>query len=145
MSSTWLALGMLLFSGVLIAVQATVDVALGRSLGLCFFAFIFTVVQLVACLPPLVLEWPLPWEALARTPWWQYVGGALGMPILLMMAWAMGKSGSFAGLVALLVGQLAMGLMVDRFGLFGAPFHPITPARLAGFVLVLAGLILAKQ
>ncbi len=131
--------------GALISTQATINVALGRTLGLWLFAFIFTVVQLVATLPTLVaLSWPPRWSLLAATPSWQLIGGVLGMPILAGMAYGLGRTGTFTGLIALLVGQMAMGLVIDRLGLFQAPVHVISPQRIGGFILVVAGLLLAR-
>lgn len=136
---------MLIGSGAMIATQATLNVGLGRSLDLWFFAFVFTVVQLFFCLPPLLLlGWPPRWSALSATPWWQYLGGALGVPALAAMSYGLGRTGTGTGLVGLLIGQLFMGMCIDRFGLFGAPAQAITGPKLVGFGLVILGVWISK-
>ena len=99
------------------AIQATVNVALRGSLGTWFFAFVFTVIQLGASLPPL----------------------------LAAMSFGLGRTGTFEGFIALLVGQLGMGILIDRFGLFNAPMHAISLTRIGGLLLVVVGVWLAKQ
>lgn len=144
--SEWFAIIILCICGAAISTQATVNVALGRSLGLCFYAFVFTVVQLIATIPPLALFGrPIPWHVLGAVPWWQYIGGALGMPILIGMSSAMGRTGTFAGLTALLFGQMIMGLLIDRFGLFAAPMHVITWQKVVGLGFVALGVWFSRQ
>ena len=144
--SDWVAIIILAVSGGVLAVQATLNVALRGSLGTWFFAFIFTVVQLAASLPPLLAyEWPLRWNLLGQTPSWQFIGGLLGVPLLAAMAFGLGRTGTFEGFIALLVGQLGMGIMIDRFGLFNAPMNPISLNRIGGLLLVVAGLWVSKR
>lgn len=139
----------LICCGCMISVQATLNVPLGRAFGIWVYPIVFTLVQLVLCLPA---GWLSAGGGLASTlsgfgklPWWAYIGGALGLPILVGMAFSFAKTGTFVGLVALLVGQLAMGLLIDQFGLFGAPVNPVTFSRVLGLGLVMTGVFLAKQ
>jgi transporter family-2 protein len=39
----------------------------------------------------------------------------------------------------IIIGQLAMGIIIDHFGLFGAAIRQIDAARLIGAVLLIAG------
>jgi transporter family-2 protein len=49
-------------------------------------------------------------------------------------------------LVALVVaGQMAAGLLVDRFGVLGYPQVPVTPLRLLGAVLLVVGALLVLR
>lgn len=141
--SQFIPIFILVGCGCLIGVQAATDVVLGKSLGLWLFALMFTVVQLLFCIPPVIIHsvrWHnVRWSAIWEVPWWQYIGGALGVPVLAGMAFALARTGTFAGLVSLLLGQLAMGILVDQFGLFQAPVHPITLPRILGFVFVVIG------
>ncbi len=144
--SVWFPIVLLTISGAFMAIQATVNVALRISLGTWFFAFVFTVIQLAASIPPLVaMEWPPKLGLLGATPTWQYVGGLLGVPLLAAMSFGLGRTGTFEGFIALLVGQLGMGILIDRFGLFNAPMHAISLSRVGGLLLVVVGVWLAKQ
>ena len=51
-----------------------------------------------------------------------------------------------SGLTALVVaGQLAVAVAVDRFGLLGIAKQQISPARIVGLVLLLAGVVLVVR
>jgi transporter family-2 protein len=140
-----LAIVMLVACGALISTQATMNATLGRSLGLPLFVVVFSAIQLLFTFPVLLLwDWPPRMASLGQTPWWQYVGGVLGVILLIGMSAGLSRVGTFAGFVALLVGQLTMSMIVDRFALFGAHFTPITWQRLAGFGLVMGGMWLTR-
>jgi transporter family-2 protein len=50
-----------------------------------------------------------------------------------------------ATVVALIVvGQMLASLAFDHFALLGAPHYPVTPARVAGAALLIAGAILTR-
>ena len=40
---------------------------------------------------------------------------------------------------------LLIGLILDHFGAFGTPQHPISLGRLAGIALVLAGVLMVRR
>ena len=137
------ALALLVACGMLIAVQATMNAALGRSLGLALFTVVFSALQLAASFP-LLLGWPPRFENFAAASWWQYVGAALGVPILVGIAFGIGRTGTFVAMMALLVGQLAAGLLIDHQGWLGRPANPVTWSKGLGLLLALSGVYLAR-
>lgn len=139
-----LALLLLIFSGAMIATQATLNGALGRSLGLALFVFVFSFMQTAFSLP-LLLNAKFDWQVFVATPWWQHIGSFLGVFILLAIAYALPKVGTFAAMAALLVGQMSMGLVIDQFGLFGNSVQPITALKFLGLVFLGVGVYLVKQ
>jgi transporter family-2 protein len=44
----------------------------------------------------------------------------------------------------LVAAQLVMGVLIDRFGLIGFPERALSPGRLAGVVLLIAGALLVR-
>lgn len=48
-------------------------------------------------------------------------------------------------LVLPILGQVVMGLFIDRFGLFGAPVLQVPWARVLGAVVVLAGIVMVLR
>jgi len=38
-----------------------------------------------------------------------------------------------------------MSVLMDHFGLLGVPVNPVTPAKMLGFLLLLAGVILIRK
>ena len=45
---------------------------------------------------------------------------------------------------AVIVGQLAAGLVIDHFGWFNVPVHKVSPERLLGAVLLVGGMALIR-
>ena len=48
-------------------------------------------------------------------------------------------------LAAAVVGQLLVSILIDHFGWFGVPVQPVSIARLAGAVSLVAGLFLIQR
>src|SRR6476659_7298727 len=63
----------------------------------------------------------------ARQPPWLWLGGAMGAFIVLTVTFATPRIGTAATIGLLIAGQLAMGVVIDRFGLFG--FEQIAISR----------------
>ncbi len=55
------------------------------------------------------------------------------------------RIGTFSTVALLIAGQLLAGALIDAFGLLGSPRIPVTPARVAGLVLVAAGAALTLR
>ena len=138
------ALFILIFAGFMIATQATLNGALGRSLGLCLFTFVFSLMQTVFSVP-LLFKQPWRWDLVLAAPWWQHIGSLLGVFILLSISHALPKVGTFTAMVCLLVGQMSMGVLIDQFGWFGMPVQTITPAKILGLMCLGVGVYLIKQ
>jgi transporter family-2 protein len=136
----------LIVIGAMIAVQSTLNSALGRHVGLALFVVVFSVIQTVLALPVLAV-WggPVRWAELVRVPWWQHVGALFGVCILIGLAYGVPKTGTFVAMCSLLVGQMLMGVMIDQFGWFGAEVQPVTLMKIVGLVFLFLGVILIKQ
>jgi len=80
----------------------------------------------------------------ARYPWWIWTGGIAGAAYVLAavtLARPLGVATLFA---AIIVGQLAAGLVIDHFGWFNVPVHRVSPERLIGAVLLVGGMALIR-
>jgi transporter family-2 protein len=140
-----LALITVAICGGLMATQATMNAGLGRALGLPFFTVVFSFLQLAFSIPYLIgWGWPPATAKLADAPWLLYVGAPLGVLILAGMSYGLSRTGTFAGFVSVLFGQLFIGALIDQFGLFGAPVHQITVPRAIGIFVVTFGVWLAR-
>ncbi len=81
-------------------------------------------------------------SAIGGAPWWSWLGGLCGVTMVFTAVVAVRPLGA-AGLIACFVtGQLVSSVLVDHYGWLNIPKTPITPARLIGVVLLLAGLTL---
>jgi transporter family-2 protein len=78
-----------------------------------------------------------------RQPAWMWLGGVMGLTVVFTITFAQPRIGATATIGILIAGQLVMGAVIDRFGLFGVDQIAISPARAAGIVLLAAGAALS--
>ena len=79
----------------------------------------------------------------ARQPAWMWLGGVMGAFIVLSVTFATPRIGTAATIGLLIAGQLAMGVVIDRFGLFGFEQMDISWPRALGIVLLGVGAALS--
>lgn len=72
-------------------------------------------------------------------PWWAWIGGLMGAAYVASAVYIAPRLGVVALLVLGLVGQAAGSILVDHFGLMGLPTREMTPGRIIGLLVVLAG------
>jgi transporter family-2 protein len=80
-----------------------------------------------------------------RAPLWLWTAGVMGLIVILSITFATPRIGATATIGILIAGQLAMGTVIDRFGLFGLERIPIDAPRLLGIVLLAAGAALSLR
>jgi bacterial/archaeal transporter family-2 protein len=134
-------------AGCLVGMQAPINSRLGRSVGSVQAATVsFVVGTVVLVLISAFVRGGLGNLAhVGRAPWWALVGGLLGA-VFVVVALITVRSLGASGLTAVvIVGQLAVSLAIDRFGLFGVARQPIGLHRVAGLVLLLAGALLVVR
>jgi transporter family-2 protein len=78
----------------------------------------------------------------AAVPAWAWFGGLLGAAYVASTTVLGPRLGATALLALTLGGQMLAALAVDQYGVIGFPQSPVTPARLLGAVLVIAGALL---
>jgi bacterial/archaeal transporter family-2 protein len=78
-----------------------------------------------------------------RAPAWMWLGGVMGLTVVLAITFAQPRIGATATIGILIAGQLVMGALIDRFGLFGVDQIAISPVRLAGIALLGIGAALS--
>ncbi len=81
--------------------------------------------------------------AIPAQPWWSLVGGLLGAGALLSYVVLAPKIGLSALLGLAIAGQIISSLVIDHFGLMGASERPVSLVKLAGSMVMLAGLAIA--
>lgn len=74
-----------------------------------------------------------------RQPAWLWIGGLMGVFIVFTITVAGPRLGTTATVALLIAGQLAMGAVIDRYGLFGLDRIPLHWPRVLGIVLLAAG------
>jgi transporter family-2 protein len=80
---------------------------------------------------------------LGSTPVWMWIGGLMGFTVVTSITFAQPRLGATAVIGILIAGQLVMGAVIDRFGLFGVEQIGISPARAVGIGLLGIGAALS--
>ena len=78
-----------------------------------------------------------------KTPAWMWIGGLMGLTVVTAITFAQPRIGATATIGILIAGQILMGAIIDRFGLFGVEQIAISPARALGIALLGIGAALS--
>ena len=134
------------FSGSITPVQTAVNARLGRSVGsplrasmVSFSVGLLSMLSIVLATGP----YPLLSATAADGPWWMWLAGVFGVTFLTGNVLLLPKLGSLRTVIMPVTGQIVMGLLIDAFGWFGAQQRAISPLRVCGTVLAMAGFLLA--
>jgi transporter family-2 protein len=68
--------------------------------------------------------------------------GVLGASLVFAIAWLIPLVGAGSVMITLLAGQVIGGLMMSHFGWLGSPVQPVTPLKLLGVAVMMAGVLL---
>jgi len=142
----WIFLVLAFLIGISNAVQSGVNAQLRESINNPILAGIFSfsiglVILLIvfACFN----ENPVPKiNDFQQIPLTRFLGGALGAFYVITVIFIVRKIGSSNMMCLIIAGQMATVMTIDHFGLQGFAIHQITLPRLAGAVLVVAGVVL---
>ena len=126
-------------AGGLIALQAPINAGLGKSTGSLPAALVSFGVGTIALAAIVVLSGKAGGLHSTFDVSWYYLLGAVYVANALVAVTAIGAGGVAA---ATITGQLTFSVVIDRFGLFGLDQVALSPERVAGVVLLLAGTVL---
>lgn len=140
-------LGLGVLAGALITVQSVLNASLGDRAGVLGSVMALTIVSFVVLV---VLIFLFPNAANFRglpglSRWYLYLGGALGVIILVSTIFLVPKIGAAETLTAIVVGQLTLAVVVDHFGLLSVPRVEVSLLRVAGIALVAVGAYLVVR
>lgn len=134
-------------AGCLVGMQAPINSRLGKSVGSAEAATVSFLVGTVALvLILLIARGGIGGiSQIGRVPWWALVGGLLGaiyVSVALVAVRTLGASGLTAVVIG---GQLVISVVIDRFGLLGVARQAVGAQRIAGLVLLAAGVLLVVR
>ena len=141
----WLCV-LAVFAGTLIPMQFALNSQLKMRLDNPYYATLASILVsaiflICVCL---VIRNPLPNLALA-TPWWVWTGGFVGAVYLFISMILAPKLGATALVASIIGGQMLCSLILDHFGLIGFAQHSLNAGRIAGVVLLAAGVFLIQK
>jgi transporter family-2 protein len=135
--------------GALLTTQVGSNTVLGKALANPYIpAAVNMVIGLAATVILLaVVHKPLPTLAVARNaPWWSWLGGGVLGTLYLTGNILLAPRLGAAALVGLVVtGQLLFAVLCDQYGWLGFEHHPATLWRIAGCLLMVAGVALIAR
>jgi transporter family-2 protein len=148
---SWVYLGLAVVTGMLLPLQPAINKQLRDHVGSPWLAALvsFTVGTLLLMLAVLVLvvmRDGLPAAAEVRAaPWWAWVGGAIGAVFVTASIVLVPQLGVVLLVGAVLFGQLLSSVIIDHFGLVGMRQQQVNWGRVAGVLLLLAGVVLIQR
>jgi transporter family-2 protein len=126
--------------GGVLALQAPINAGLGRATGQLSAALIsFTVGTLLLAVIVALSGEVAGLGSTFEVRWYYLIGGALGAAYVTIALIAVRSIGAGGVAAATITGQLVAAVAIDRLGILGLDRTPITAARVAGVVLLLAG------
>lgn len=133
-------------AGGLIAAQAPINANLGKATGSLPAALVSFSIGTLALATVVVLSGKA--GGLSSTfdvSWYYLLGGFLGALYVLNALVAVSTIGAGGVAAATIFGQLTASVVIDRLGLFGLNEVPLSPERVVGVVLLLAGTVLVVR
>lgn len=129
------------------ALNAGVAKVVGAPLVVSFMSFVVATAGMAAVLAAVVAAGTHArprLAGLATVPWWAWLGGPVGVCYVTTVFLALPVIGAAATVGFTIAGQQVVSILIDRFGLFGLQKSPISGIRLAGTMVLLAGVVSTK-
>lgn len=129
------------FSGVAMAVQGSINSALGKVIGLWESTFVVHLVGLLL-VSLLLFICKLGDGCLTdiqKAPWYSYLGGILGVLIIYSVVLSIPKVGVAPATTAIILGQVFTAGLIDHLGLFGMNKIPFSLYNVLGTLLMAGG------
>lgn len=134
-------------AGAALAMEASVNAQLGRTLGHPLWATFVSFSIGMLLIIPLLFIWRVPEPALtlaAKAPWWIWTGGVIGVFFVTTALILTPRTGIAAFLAAMIAGQMLASLVIDHYGLIGLEVRPITLSRALGTGLIIVGVLVGQ-
>lgn len=136
-----LLLVLVVAAGAVLSVQAAINGRLGQTVGVLRSSLVtFSVGTLVTGLLILFFE-PAQAVSLLEVPKWQLTGALFGVVYMMVMVGAVPIVGTAVATVAVIVGQLAMGMLIDNFGWLGNTAIELSCSRVLAMLCLALALV----
>lgn len=139
MTETVVALSIAALAGMTMALQGSLNSALGKVAGLWEATFLVHVVGLVFVTLLLPIVGAGSFRKLVEAPWYTWLGGTLGVLIVFGVAASIPRIGVAPATTAIIIAQVLTACTIDHFGLFGLQRLPFGWSKLLGSVLLAMG------
>jgi transporter family-2 protein len=145
--TTFLPLLLVFIAGALVALQAPTNVLLAKAGGSPVLA---ALISFAVGTTTLLAVWLASARrtadvSFAALPWYAWLGGVYGAFFVAVAAYAAPRIGLASLITIGIAGQIAMALWLDHIGALGLPREAISFPRVAGALLVVAGVALVRR
>lgn len=139
--SKWIYLGVAALSGAAMALQGTLNSALGKVVGILESTLI---VHLVGSIITLLIILLLGvgfgnLGKMAQAPWYVYLGGVLNVAIIYAVVRSIPQIGVGNATTAIIVAQISTAILIDCLGAFGMKKYEFHYIDLLGIALLAVG------
>jgi bacterial/archaeal transporter family-2 protein len=134
-------------AGVSFVVQQALNADLRGCLGSASWAAFISYFGGVITMSVVLLVMREPWlsaVSVARSSWWLWTGGFFGAVYIVIAIILLPRLGAATVVALIVTGQMLASLTFDQLGLLGLIQHPVSILRLAGAVLLVAGVVLVQ-
>ncbi len=131
--------------GAAVAVQSKVNGGLGKQVGLIEGSFISFLIGTLVLFFFIIFFGKGNLFAITEVPKWQLIGGILGAIYVSILIFSVNKIGVTSTLMAVVLGQIIIGAMIDHFGFFGGETYPITGNKIIAILLLIFSLYLFNK
>lgn len=138
---------LVLFAGGMIALQAPTNVMLAKAGGSPLLAALISfAVGTVSLFVAWLVSGNRPgFTPFGTLPWYAWLGGLYGAIYVAVAAFAAPRIGLASLITIGIAGQIIMALWLDHIGALGLSREPVSVARVAGALLVIAGVVLVRR
>jgi bacterial/archaeal transporter family-2 protein len=141
-----LAVLIMVIVGGFIALQAPINAGLGRATGNFAAAAISFAIGTVLLAAIVAFSGKAGGIGnVTQVEWYYLLGGALGAAYVFSALVLVSEIGAGPVAAATVTGQLVLSVVLDRLGVLGLDQEPITPAKVLGVILLLAGTYLVVR
>ncbi|MGH3564852.1 MAG: DMT family transporter [Pseudonocardia sp.] len=147
--SGWVLLGLL--AGAVLPIQGAINAQLRQDIGqpLAVGTISFVVATLTIAIVLIVLlalrGTPTPQlQPLRAMPWWGWLGGFCAAAYVIATFLLIPTIGAAVTVALTVTGQQVASALIDHFGWFRMPRRPLTPPRIGGLALLIAGSVLVQ-
>jgi bacterial/archaeal transporter family-2 protein len=141
----WILLAFL--SGAVLPIQAGLNSRLGKAAAspvyASLFSFLVGALGLVTYI--LITRQTFSWSGVKEAPGYFWLGGLLGAFYVTVVLLAFPKLGPGLTFGLLVAGQMMISVLLEHFNVLVAQTNPISPMKILGIVLVVAGVVIIRK
>ncbi len=135
----WLPFIMAALAGALMAVQGTFNSILSKIIGLLEGTFVVHLIGTVAAGLIMLVMGNGHFNKAAQVPWYSWLGGLIGVMIIVGVAVSIPKLGVGMATTAIIAAQLLTAYLIDHFGWFGTEPIAFNFWKAVGIILIATG------